>query len=147
MLITFLKMFVLSFGRNYSVLTSSNTVRKQVSAKITETGLKAACQNVCAAKNKEAVAHKRASIEYHFQCYSSEEHHLFTEYVVNLVLNIKYFSNNTKNPSHSTNIYFCLQIVSKVTSGRMNTVSPLPTCRAVTSLTTTSSQRLWWSSG
>lgn len=63
--------------------SSSNTVRKQVKCKNTEIKLCATCQNVCVAENKEAVAHKWFSIEYHSQCYSSEERDLFIEYVVN----------------------------------------------------------------
>lgn len=57
----------------------SNTVRKQVKCKNTEIKLWATCQTVCVAENKEAVAHKWFSIEYHSQCYSSEERDLFTE--------------------------------------------------------------------
>ena len=33
-------------------------------------------------------------VQYHTQFYTSEERHLFTEYVANLVLSTKCFSNN-----------------------------------------------------
>jgi len=59
------RLFILrtELWKNYSVLTSSNTVREQVTCKNTEIKRKAACQNVCVAENKEA-AHRWFSIEY-----------------------------------------------------------------------------------
>jgi hypothetical protein len=75
------------------VLTGSNTVREQVSAKILRLNWRQPVKMSCVAGNKEA-AYKWFSIEYHTQFYTSEERHLFTEYVVYLVPSIKHFSNN-----------------------------------------------------